>query len=173
MPSTQTVAAIEFAKAASTAQLLFRCAGLLDAYALDRLRTETGLAVRPAHTRLFPHIDLEGTRPTEIARRVGVSKQAVGILIAELEQMGVVERVVDPSDRRARLVRFGTAADGAHVLLDGLRMLGRIEADVATALGPERWQALHAILTDLLPLIPAVATPARDARGQSTEGTSA
>jgi DNA-binding transcriptional ArsR family regulator len=136
--------------------LLFRCARLLDEHALAQLRAWTGLPIRPAHTRLFPHIDLGGTRPSELARRLGVSKQAVGPLIAELEQMGVVERVPDPKDRRARLVVFGTAADGAHVLLDGLRMLGQIEAELAAALGPERWQTLHCILTDLLPLIPVV-----------------
>ncbi|HCH65240.1 MAG: MarR family transcriptional regulator [Deltaproteobacteria bacterium] len=173
MPTSQTVAAIEAAKAASTAQLLFRCARLLDERALARLRTETGLPIRPAHTRLFPHIDLEGTRPTEVARRMGISKQAVGSLIAELEQMGVVERISDPGDRRARLVRFGTSSDGAHVLLDGLRMLGCIEADLAAALGPDRWHALHALLTDLLPLMPVVLQSAGGKRSYSTEGTSA
>jgi len=155
MSTSETTAAIEAAKAASAAQLLFRCARLLDAHALARLREETGRAVRPAHTRLFPHIDLAGTRPTEIAGRMGISKQAVGVLVADLEAMGVVERVPDPSDRRARLVRFVSGPDGGHVLLDGLRMLAGIEAELAEELGAERWSALHRLLTDLLPLLSA------------------
>jgi len=149
------VDAIEAAKAASTAQILFRCARLLDTYALSRLQTRTGQSVRPAHTRLFPHIDLAGTRPTEIARRVGISKQAVGQLVADLEAMGVVERVPDPSDRRARLVRFMVADDGEHVLMHGLRLLREVEGELALELGPERWQQLHGLLTDLLPLVEA------------------
>ena len=173
MPTPETTAAIEAAKAASAVQLLFRCARLLDEHSLARLRAETGLPIRPAHTRLFPHIALEGTRPTEIARRVGVSKQAVGVLIADLEQMGVVERVSDPNDRRARLVRFVSSRAGTHVLLDGLRMLGRVEAELASALGTQRWKELHAILTDLLPLIPVTPTAGAGEPDYSTDGTSA
>lgn len=162
MPTADTVAAIEAAKAASTAQLLFKCARLLDHYALGRLREEVGQPLRPAHTKLFPHIDLDGTRATEIARRMGVSKQAVGPLLAELEQMGVVERVPDPSDRRARLVRFASSAEGGHVLLDGLRLLRTVEAELASELGQARWTELHGLLTDLLPLVVARADPSGD-----------
>ncbi len=153
MPPDATTAAIEAAKAASTAQLLFRCARLLDEYALSRLRSETGQPIRPAHTKVFPHIDLDGTRPTELARRMGISKQAVGQLVADLEDMGVVERVPDPTDRRGRLVQFVQHADGGHVLLDGLRLLAAVEQDLAQELGEERWKHLHALLTDLLPLV--------------------
>ena len=72
------------------------------------------MAIRPAHTALFPHIDLSGTRQTALARRMGVSKQAVGQLVSELEQMGALERVPDPSDGRARLVRFAAGEAGPH-----------------------------------------------------------
>ena len=154
-PAPAPIDRIEAAKAASTAQLLFRCARLLDAYAIGRLRAVSGQPIRPAHTKLFPHIDLAGTRPTELARRLGISKQAVGPLVADLEAMGVVERVPDPSDRRARLVRFAAGPDGDHVLLHGLRHLAAVEAELAAALGTGRWSTLHGLLTDLLPLVEA------------------
>ena len=63
-PSPTEQQAIAAAKSASTAQLLFKCARLVNELALERLRLATGQALRPAHTALFPLIDLEGTRLT-------------------------------------------------------------------------------------------------------------
>lgn len=143
--------ALDAAKQASFGQLLFRCARLLDAIAVDRIRGKLDLPeLRPAHTALFPHLDLDGTRPTELARRMGISKQAVGQLVDDLERMGVLERVSDPSDRRARLVRF-VSRDGLHVLLEGLGQLGTLEAELTAAIGTERAGELHEALTALLP----------------------
>ncbi len=146
---------IEAAKLRSTAQLLFKCARLLNDEGLARVRAATGADVRAAHAALFPHIDLEGTRLTEIARRAGVTKQAVGPLIDDLEAMGALERVRDPSDGRARLVRFAQRPDGEHSILAGLRVLGRLEAELAEELGADRWAGLHAGLAGLLPLLEA------------------
>lgn len=146
-------AAIEAAKRASTAQLLFKCARLLNEQGLARVRAETGQPVRPAHAALFPHIDLEGTRITEIARRAGITKQAVGQLVDDLEAMGTVERVRDPTDGRARLVRFARGPDGDHAILHGLRVLGALEAELRAEVGADRWAALHDTLTVLLPIL--------------------
>ncbi|MBX3248928.1 MAG: MarR family transcriptional regulator [Myxococcales bacterium] len=147
-PTEPYEATLEHAKRASTAQLLFRCARLLNEHALATAPAPAhGPRPRAAHTSLFPHIDLEGTRLTELARRVGVSKQAVGQLVDELEAMGVVERTPDPADGRAKLVRFTTR--GRQGLLDGLRHLGAIEAQLAEAIGPARMSALHDALAAL------------------------
>lgn len=129
---------LEAAKARSLGQHLLRCARLLDALAVERVRQQTGLPIRTAHTALVPHIDLDGTRPTEIARRLGVTKQAVAPLLDELEQMGLIERVPDPRDRRARLVRFA----GPDGMLHGLGVLGQLERELACALGEDRVAAL-------------------------------
>ena len=133
---------IEAAKRGSTAQLLFRCARVVNELALDRVRDSTGMALRPAHTALFPHLDLDGTRLTELARRVGVSKQAVGQLVDELVDMGALERVPDPGDGRARLIRFADR-DGEHGIIHGLRVLAGLERELAAAIGQGRWAALH------------------------------
>lgn len=152
--------ALAAAKRASTVQVLFRCARLLNDHSLAQLRAVSGLPVRPAHTNLFPHIDLDGTRLTELARRVGISKQAVGQLVSELEQMGTLERVPDPTDGRARLVRFATGPDGRSVLFHGLSVLQEVEAELAEELGPERWRQLRALLLDLEPIAEARAAGA-------------
>jgi len=140
---------LEAAKAASVAQLLFRAARLLDAAMLEELREASGLDIRPAHTRLFPHIDLEGTRLTHIAQRAGISKQAAGQLIDDLAAMGAVERIPDPADGRAKLVRFATV-DGELSLLHGLRFLAVREATLERAIGTDRWEGLRHGLVGLL-----------------------
>ncbi len=68
---------------------------------------ERGVAdVDVASRHVFPHLRPGGTRLTEIAERADLTKQAVGYLVDALEARGYVERVPDPTDRRAKLVRW-------------------------------------------------------------------
>lgn len=136
-------------KRQSTFQLLFRAARLVDERALAAINAANpGVEARPAHTRLLPHIALAGSRTTDIAHKVGISKQAVGQLIDDLEQAGVVERVADPDDGRARLVRF--TAHGRAALLHGLGALAELEAALAAQMGPGQMDVLHGALLALL-----------------------
>lgn len=141
-------AELEKAKHASTLQLLFRAARLLDEEALRRVAAKPGRPrLRRAHTSLFPHIDLEGTRITDLADRLGVTKQAVSQLVADLEELGVLERASDPNDARARLVRF--TPRGRAGLLEGLAVLRELEEDCAKAIGPKRMEELRKALVAL------------------------
>jgi DNA-binding MarR family transcriptional regulator len=63
----------------------------------------TGLA--RSHSVVFAHLDADGTRPAEIARRAGISRQAVGQTVAQMKSLGLVKLAPDPSNRRARLVQ--------------------------------------------------------------------
>src|SRR5689334_9561665 len=51
-------------------------------------------------------MDRDGTRISLMAERAGISKQAMGVSVRELETMGLVTIAVDPNDRRARIVRY-------------------------------------------------------------------
>ena len=142
---------LDEAKRASLGQVLFKAARLLNEQGVAEVRETMGLDnLRTAHMGLFPHIDLEGTRLTEIARRVGVTKQAVGQLVDELEAMGMLERVPDPADGRAKLVRF---PGGSTQLMRGLAVLGGIEDQLREELGARRFARLH---RDLLALLEAI-----------------
>lgn len=135
--------------AQSTAQLLFRCARLLNAEALGRVRVKAGAPrLRPSHAALLPHLDPEGTRLTDLAARMGVSKQAVGQLVEELEGMGVVTRAEDAEDRRAKRVRF--TPRGRKGLQAGLGVMRELEGELSSAIGQRRMEELHAILARLL-----------------------
>lgn len=144
---------IEAAKRVSAGHLLLKSARLLNERATSRVRELARVGFRTPHTALFPHIDFEGTRLTELAARVGTSKQAVGELVAELEEMGVLRRDPDPDDARARLVRF--TAKGRRALLHGLSILSAIETELAAELGRT---TLDRLRSDLSRLIAALQT---------------
>lgn len=133
---------VEKAKRASTAQLLFKCARLLNAQAVATLPPREGPQPRTAHMALFPHIPFEGgVRLTALAQAVGISKQAVSQLLDELEAMGLVSRNTDPQDGRAKRVRF--TEEGRDAILEGLAHLKEIEKQLGRAIGRARMQALH------------------------------
>ena len=131
--SAAELALLERRKRSSLLQELFRLARLLDEAAVARVAVAGTPTLRTSHTALLPHLDLEGTRLVDLAARVGVSKQAVGQLVDDLESMGVVERVPDPEDGRARRVRF--TRRGVQALLHGLDVLEGLERQLVAAIG--------------------------------------
>lgn len=139
---------LEAEKAKRTVQLLFKAARLLNERAIERVRLRTDQPVRVAHTTVLPHVDLEGTRLTEIARRLGVTKQAAGQVVDELEEMGFLERIADPKDARAKLIRF--SKKGQAAMLEGLQVLGEIEAEVRDVIGEGKMRVLHESLAAVI-----------------------
>jgi DNA-binding MarR family transcriptional regulator len=73
---------------------------------LDRALTDAGFPdLRAAHAAPFMVMDPTGTRTSQLAARAHMTKQAMGELVAYLASRGYLERIPDPSDGRARLVR--------------------------------------------------------------------
>lgn len=125
----------------SVTQRLLRVARLVDERAIAEINREAGRPLlRPALTRVFPHIDFGGVRITELAIRLGVTKQAASQLVAELEAEGVVELLPDPEDGRARRVSW--TRRGLEAMGHGLSVLGRIEGALATRIGRRRLREL-------------------------------
>jgi DNA-binding MarR family transcriptional regulator len=139
---------LEAAKRQTTLQLLFKVSRLLDEAALRRIAAQhAGPRLRRSHTSLLPHIDLEGTRVSDLAERLGVTKQAVSQLVDDLEQLGVLARVSDPEDARARRVIF--TERGRRGLLEGLAVLRALESELAASVGETCMKHLRAALLAL------------------------
>jgi DNA-binding MarR family transcriptional regulator len=129
--------------------VLFDCARLLDEIAQAEVNRQAGRRLlTPALVRLLPHLSREGIRPTELARRVDVSKQAVGQALSDLSALRLVELVRDPSDGRARLVRLTPA--GAAAYDHGHSVLAFYAAALSSRLGRARIATLTSGLTDVL-----------------------
>lgn len=120
--------------AGNLGHLLLKAARLYDAEAIRRVQ-QRHPTVRSAHTGLMPHLDPEGTRPTVLAQRTGVSKQAIGQLVRDMEALGFVERVPDPADGRAKLVRL--SEQGREAAVQGLGVLSGLQQELAETLGDE------------------------------------
>ncbi|MCB1041756.1 MAG: winged helix-turn-helix transcriptional regulator [Acidobacteria bacterium] len=139
---------IETSKREATLQVLFKVARLLNEKAVARVQDRPGgQSFRAAHTALFPHIPPEGIRLTQLAGRLGITKQAVFQLVRDLEGMGVLERLQDPSDGRAKLIAFSST--GRTAIASGLSTLRELEQDMAAGIGQESWQQLRMTLLRL------------------------
>lgn len=61
--------------------------------------------ISAAHLVALQSLLPEGMRLTELAARSGMAKQSMGYLVQELERAGYLERVPDPADGRAKIIR--------------------------------------------------------------------
>src|SRR5213595_1128297 len=73
--------------------------------AAERANSGRSSGLARSHSLVFSHLDADGTRPAEIARRAGISRQAVGQTVAQMKTQGLVKLAPDPTNRRARLVQ--------------------------------------------------------------------
>lgn len=118
-----------------------------DAFAseLERRVAETAFSdIRITHGCVFGNIEPDGSRLTELAERARMTKQSVGEVASELEQRGYLERVPDPSDGRAKIIRL--TARGQEAMAIGRGIIDEIEQEWAERYGAERVAALRSSL---------------------------
>ena len=88
--------------------------------------------VREGYGCVFGFIDIEkGSRLTDLAEASGFTKQAVGEAVTELEKHGYVERLPDPTDGRAKIIKLTDW--GMDAVVKGRRVFAEIEARVGGA----------------------------------------
>jgi DNA-binding MarR family transcriptional regulator len=103
--------------------------------------------VRFPHGSVFQFLDDEGSRVSLLAERAHVSKQAMAQLVAHLEEHGYVERVPDPGDRRAKLVR--ATARGREVFAIARELTAEVDARLDERLGQAKLRELRTLLKEL------------------------
>jgi DNA-binding MarR family transcriptional regulator len=94
---------------ANIGRLLNNAVNRFEARVLEVMSERGHGQTRIAHVSLTRNLDVEGTRLTELARRAAMSKQAMGELVDQCVELGLVDRMADPSDGRARIVKFTRA----------------------------------------------------------------
>ena len=97
--------------------------------------------------RVFQRIAPEGSRLMDLAEQAQMSKQSAGVMVDQLERLGYVRRVPDPTDGRARLIvieeRGRRAVEVATATVDG------ILSEWKAYLGTRNFTLLHQILDQL------------------------
>jgi DNA-binding MarR family transcriptional regulator len=103
--------------------------------------------IRAPHGDVFAYLDAGGTRVSELARRAQITKQSMAELVEHLERHGYVERVADPADRRAKLVR--ATARGRAVYAVARDVIAEIECEWTALLGARKMRRLRELLQEL------------------------
>jgi DNA-binding MarR family transcriptional regulator len=103
--------------------------------------------IRPPHGNVMQFLDDTGTRASVLAERAQITKQSMAELVVHLERLGYVERVPDPSDRRAKLVR--ATPRGKQLYAIARDVVAEIEADWTKRLGKAKMRQLRELLEEL------------------------
>ncbi len=109
------------------------------------LMAERGhVRTRRSHVNLTRHLDVDGTRITELARRAAMTNAAMTELIDQCEAIGLVERASDLADKRVRIVRF--TAGGLRWLDDFGLALAKAQRELVKEVGERETGVLLAAL---------------------------
>lgn len=133
----------------------------------QHVRNQIGVAVNEAgfsdvsraHVSLFRYPGLDGSRPTELADELQISKQAVNDLLRDLERGGYIHREIHAADRRSRIIRLtprGVALE--QTILTAAR---NAEVHLEHKLGPTKLRSLRKTLLEAAELLESEQQAAR------------
>lgn len=105
----------------------------------DEMRT-----LRSSQLRLLSLTPPQGLRVTDLADRLGMSKQALGEFATALEERGLLESVRDPADRRVRILR--PTRRGLLAAAQTTDVITEVEQRWRERLGAQRWDQLRELL---------------------------
>jgi DNA-binding MarR family transcriptional regulator len=100
-----------------------------------------------AHLNVFQYPGPQGARPSELAAKLRISKQALNYLLGELERLGYLERRPDPEDLRSK--RIVLTPRGTSAILVIRDAVAEMETAWSKRLGPKRFAQLRRLLVEL------------------------
>jgi DNA-binding MarR family transcriptional regulator len=100
---------------------------------IERMRTAGFADARRAYNSVFANLGADGCRLTELARRADMTKQAMSELVDDLVERRYLVRAPDPSDGRARQIRWAARGRSAHEAT--MRIFGELEAELSSLVG--------------------------------------
>jgi DNA-binding MarR family transcriptional regulator len=101
---------------------------------IARLQARGFADFTPAFPALLSNLDMDGSHIGVLAERAGVSRQAAGQLLREIERCGYAELAASPHDSRATIVQF--TPRGRRLLATVLELVEEIESEFAAMLKP-------------------------------------
>ncbi len=113
----------------------------------ERLDAAGHSSIRAGHGCVFRFIHQGGCRLTDLASSSGLTKQAVGEVVDDLERLGYVERRADPADRRAKVISL--TETGADAQQTALGIFSDIEQRLGERYGKKRIVAMRSLLEEI------------------------
>lgn len=123
---------------------LIRAYEWFDDALLDRMRHLGHPGMTRSHSLIYSYLEAEGSRPSDLARRIGISRQAVHRTIGEMVELGLLDLVADPCDLRAK--RVVPTALGREQIETARQVLDELEATLQRSIGAERMTNLREAL---------------------------
>ena len=111
---------------------------------LERLHERGFADFDAAYLNVFQYPGPQGARPSDLAARLRISKQALNHLLGQLEKLGYLERQPDPDDLRSKRVALTTRGNSAIRVIR--EAVAEIEASWAEQLGTKRFAQLRQLL---------------------------
>src|SRR5688572_29952932 len=108
---------------------------------IERLHARGFTYFAPSFPALLSNLDTRGSRIGVLAMRAGISRQAAGQLLKEIERCKYVELRAARDDARATTVHF--TARGRRLLATVFELVEEIERDFASTLEPGAYEALR------------------------------
>jgi DNA-binding MarR family transcriptional regulator len=100
-----------------------------------------------AHLNVLQHPGPENLRPSELATRTRMTKQALNYLLGQLEQLGYLTRREDGRDQRSKRIHL---TPKGHAAIKAIReIVLELEAEWEQQLGPRQFAQLRDLLTQL------------------------
>lgn len=115
------------------------------------------------HSLVLMNMAIGETRPTRIARNLGVTRQAVSQLIAQMVAEGRISVGIDPDDKRARILQFNE--NSTAIRSTAMSILKRLEGVLGERIGVANLSALSHSLALEWGDPPALAAKLRSAGG--------
>jgi DNA-binding MarR family transcriptional regulator len=127
--------------------LLNRPLRVVRQHMLERLHERGFDDLDASHLVLLQYPGPQGLRPSELAARVGMSKQAVNYQLGELERRGYLARQQDPDDQRSRQIAL--TERGKAVIPVIREAVGEVEERWSRELGVARFAQIRRLLVEL------------------------
>src|SRR3954471_16271825 len=103
--------------------------------------------LEPHHLPVLQYPGPDDMRPSDLASRLRISKQALNYKLGELERLGYLERHPDPEDLRSRRILL---TDRGRAIIAVIRnAVAETEREWAAAVGTDRLEQLRSILLEL------------------------
>lgn len=128
----RTAAALRARRNSKLYRSLTRTIRVYNRMLVTRLRARGFDDFSPAFPAMLSNLDLDGTRIGVLATRAGVTRQAAGQLLREIERCGYAERRDSAHDARTTIVHF--TPRGKRLLATVLELVEEIESDFAAGL---------------------------------------
>jgi DNA-binding MarR family transcriptional regulator len=103
--------------------------------------------IQPGHHTVLRYLGEDGARPSELAAKAGVSRQAVTKTLDDLERLGLIEREPDPADGRGVVVRY--TPRGLAALQVARTRMNQLERRFTSHIGAQRWRTVRDVLEAL------------------------